>query len=1257
MCVRQQAQDYYTASPEKGQAENVALKVRTRHMAKQTEKTVLEYLYGYQTRLQGVANDLAIKLAALTLRTDESVAKLLIKELPLRDADIKKELVRVKKLIVRVEKLRKPTYDAARDLVFETSASVLQKASEETVKECNRALAEQRRKAREERFCKTLSEKQQKAILDGQGIDGGTIAEWLSKWERADLERITSVCQRASVESLSVDEISKAIRGSKESNFSDGILTTTKVGATMMARTIINGVSNNARVETIKANDDVIDGVKFVGTLDGKTCPHCGAYDGQIWRGEDVASARRPPIHPNCRCTLVPYVELRDEEGNVVELEEERPAANADFDALAKEAYNAQAKQKGWNRRWEDLSASTRLKYYYQAQKDYEKETGEPAYRQVPSSLTFEDYFKAQPESFKRAWLGAKRYELYQKGSLNEKNIFSPDLGYRARPGSLDRDELPESEQISELANTETEERRAESRAYQDGVVMFPTQDKKPTEAEWDDIARDIGEKKEAAISEFRATSRDEFRRLKHETEEVLSNQGKSEEDIAQAISVLRTKYTYKQDAYLAARFSEIHKSAVDILRPVDDANSKNRAYTASLYEDSFLDNIRPEYKEDVSIVCRAALDFVGRIYDNIGFDAQSSLGLRKIRGVYGGRDQGGYDRGIITINFKNFTRVLESQRAIRPYYQILFRTFAHEMGHPVEENLRGAQFLVQELRSRIAMDANGNSTPFISALQHNLIAQPLQRPTINVPWLYAMHVYPAGQTEMTSVYFETLASRPDLLLLDRREGEDSLAEMIAGTAPSWEFGVRMGEVLRETIRYKQDYEAIISGHKPRNISGVFDSLQSRVENAQTAVEKRMLWMELGTRTRVWEKIQNDSRPKRKDYQSQEEYETALRSWINVIEQTQPKIRGVVDIALSRLTDLNERPLESASSRNDTHERRRRPDAEERKEIDRKYQPKFIRFTPENIDSDFPEFLQNLDDYDLSEIPEYADRMRTHYLTVYMSNVEPDRQDSEWEKWNIAKDQGRDFYRKVRAYIDTEINKRDKESHTTQYQEPTLRVGWEDITPENIESEFPQYVEAAGERQLQKLLSTIEEGRSSYIGSYLYSVEPPEGDKYEAERSRWITQRDYATKFYDTLEEYVKAEEEKRKKAREEYTDVPVELDTPFAKFTPENLTELPSLLAQFKVDTFNSLDLIVDAAKDAWMARVPRELTKEDEKTDGEFWAYMDARAKNIREGEAFFRDLKKYLAVEKQRRLDLDPKWEAQEIVWESSLGRWEA
>ena len=150
-----------------------------------------------------------------------------------------------------------------------------------------------------------------------------------------------------------------------------------------------------------------------------------------------MASARRPPIHPNCRCTLVPYVELKDDDGNIVDLDAERPAANADFDKLAQDSYNAQAKEKGWSRRWDDLAASTRLKYYYQAQKDFEKRTGKPAYRQVNSNLSFQEYFKQQPDSFKRAWLGAKRYEAYKDGKLTEKAIFAPDLAYTVSPTSL----------------------------------------------------------------------------------------------------------------------------------------------------------------------------------------------------------------------------------------------------------------------------------------------------------------------------------------------------------------------------------------------------------------------------------------------------------------------------------------------------------------------------------------------------------------------------------------------------------------------------------------------------------------------------------------------------------------------------------------------------------------------------------------------------------------------------------------------------
>ena len=224
----------------------------------------------------------------------------------------------------------------------------------------------------------------------------------------------------------------------------------------------MNGVSNNARMETIKENSDVIDGVEFVGTLDGKTCQYCAAYDGHIWRGEDAGKARRPPLHPNCRCTIIPYVELKDENGNVVELEADRPAANADFDKLAKDSYNQQAREKGWSRRWEDLSASTRLKYFYKAQKNFEKETGKKAFEQVSGKTTFEEYFKAQPESFKSSWLGAKRYELYKQGKLKDEQIFSPNLDYTVPVTSLldvTKEELEEF-----IENTRSEDIRLDGK-------------------------------------------------------------------------------------------------------------------------------------------------------------------------------------------------------------------------------------------------------------------------------------------------------------------------------------------------------------------------------------------------------------------------------------------------------------------------------------------------------------------------------------------------------------------------------------------------------------------------------------------------------------------------------------------------------------------------------------------------------------------------------------------------------------------------
>ena len=71
------------------------------------------------------------------------------------------------------------------------------------------------------------------------------------------------------------------------------------------------------------------------------------------------------------------------------------------------------------------------MKYYYKAQKDFEKRTGKPAYRQVSPSTTFAEYFERQDDAFKRSWLGAKRYKAYRNGAKFG-DVAKPSATYRA---------------------------------------------------------------------------------------------------------------------------------------------------------------------------------------------------------------------------------------------------------------------------------------------------------------------------------------------------------------------------------------------------------------------------------------------------------------------------------------------------------------------------------------------------------------------------------------------------------------------------------------------------------------------------------------------------------------------------------------------------------------------------------------------------------------------------------------------------------
>ncbi|RLF46817.1 MAG: hypothetical protein DRN20_06765 [Thermoplasmata archaeon] len=68
-----------------------------------------------------------------------------------------------------------------------------------------------------------------------------------------------------------------------------------------LARTLTQEVVNEARM--LAYQDNGIDRVIFIATLDERTCDECMNYDGKVFPVTDMPLV---PVHPGCRCTWIP---------------------------------------------------------------------------------------------------------------------------------------------------------------------------------------------------------------------------------------------------------------------------------------------------------------------------------------------------------------------------------------------------------------------------------------------------------------------------------------------------------------------------------------------------------------------------------------------------------------------------------------------------------------------------------------------------------------------------------------------------------------------------------------------------------------------------------------------------------------------------------------------------------------------------------------------------------------------------------------
>lgn len=76
-----------------------------------------------------------------------------------------------------------------------------------------------------------------------------------------------------------------------------------------IANTAVNAVSNETKRQLYQANDDVIDRVLFLATLDNRTSGICKSLDGAAFKLKDAPSL---PLHPNERSQLLPVLKGED---------------------------------------------------------------------------------------------------------------------------------------------------------------------------------------------------------------------------------------------------------------------------------------------------------------------------------------------------------------------------------------------------------------------------------------------------------------------------------------------------------------------------------------------------------------------------------------------------------------------------------------------------------------------------------------------------------------------------------------------------------------------------------------------------------------------------------------------------------------------------------------------------------------------------------------------------------------------------------
>ena len=204
------------------------------------------------------------------------------------------------------------------------------------------------------------------AAVNSRPFQGKLLKEVYSELPSASFRKVRNAIRAGIVEGRTTAQIVQEIRGTRAFKYKDGILEQNRRATEAGVRTAINHTANVARETTYERNSDLIKGVRFNATLDGRTTLVCASNDGKVF---ETGKGPRPPLHFNCRSSTSPVLKSWEELG---------------FDI-------------------DELPAGTR------ASMD----------GQVSANLNYSDWLRKQDADFQDEVLGKGKGKLFRKGGLS----------------------------------------------------------------------------------------------------------------------------------------------------------------------------------------------------------------------------------------------------------------------------------------------------------------------------------------------------------------------------------------------------------------------------------------------------------------------------------------------------------------------------------------------------------------------------------------------------------------------------------------------------------------------------------------------------------------------------------------------------------------------------------------------------------------------------------------------------------------------